>query len=254
MSVCLHGIKNPPTVIAVEEGWRDTLSDQVKGLMRPHDRPGFAIWRGSHDELVQFLAGHPARRVQDPASAMAVQAVSGFAATSCVDYCAGRGTKTHQLALQFPQASVLATDADIQRLAVLRKAFTEHPTVIVVGPEQVESVCSPGSVDLLLLDVPCTNSGVLGRRPEARYRFNGTTLKSLVDLQRAIIRRASGLLRPGGHLLYSTCSLESQENQDQVQWIAQELGAAQVSESLTLPAGEGVAYHGGGYYALLRWP
>ena len=253
-SICLHGIKNPPTIVAVEDDWQSGLSDEVKDWVWPHDRPGFAVWRGTHDELVKFLGGHPTRRVQDPASAMPVQALSGLALSCCVDYCAGRGTKTHQLALRYPQASVLATDADAQRLAVLGKAFAKHPTVVVVGPEQVESVCPPGSVDLLLLDVPCTNSGVLGRRPEARYRFNGTTLSSLADLQRTIVRRASGLLCPGGHLLYSTCSLEAQENQHQAQWIAQELGATLVSDSLTLPAGEGVVYHGGSYYALLRWP
>ena len=252
--ICLHGIKTPPVIIAVEVDWQQSLPDQFKDIVQPHERPGFAVWRGTHDELVMFLTGHPTRRVQDPASAMAVQALSGLAPSYCVDFCAGRGTKTRQLALQFPQASVLATDADAQRLEVLRRAFADHPTVMVVGLDQIGSVCAPGSIDLLLLDVPCTNSGVLGRRAEARYRLNSTTLKSLIDLQRAIVRRASGLLCSGGHLLYSTCSLETQENQQQAQWISQEFGAALVSDALTLPAGEGVTYHDGSYHALLRWP
>jgi len=252
--ICLHGIKNPPIIVAVEVDWQRSLPDQFKGIVQPHDRPGFAVWRGAHDELVTFLAGHPIRRVQDPASAMAVGALPGFAPSCCVDFCAGRGTKTRQLALRYPQARVFATDADAQRLAVLRRAFADHPTVTVVGIERIGSVCVSGSVDLLLLDVPCTNSGVLGRRLEARYRLNRTTLKSLVDLQRAIVRRASGLLCSGGHLLYSTCSLETQENQQQAQWVEQQLGAALVSDAFTLPAGEGVTYHDGSYYALLRWP
>ena len=252
--ICLHGIKNPPITVTVEADWQRSVSDHVKDMVRPHDWPGFVVWQGTHDELVKFLAGHPTRRVQDPASAMAIEALPGLAPSYCVDYCAGRGTKTRQFAQKYSQADVLATDVDAQRLAVLRKAFAEHPTVVVVGSDQVESVCAPGSADLLLLDVPCTNSGVLGRRPEARYRFNGTTLKSLVDLQRAIVHRASGLLCSGGYLLYSTCSLETQENQQQTQWISREVGATLVSEALTLPAGEGAAYHGGSYYALLRWP
>jgi 16S rRNA (cytosine967-C5)-methyltransferase len=106
--------------------------------------------------------------------------------------------------------------------------------------------------DLVLLDVPCSNTGVLARRPEARYRYSKEAIASVVRLQREIITVGAKLLKPGGHLLYSTCSLDERENQAQSRWIADEFDATLVKGSLTLPAGRDTSYHDGSYSALLR--
>ena len=107
-------------------------------------------------------------------------------------------------------------------------------------------------VDRLVLDVPCSNTAVLARRPEARYRFSAATIESLAELQRAIIEQTIHLLHPGGHLLYSTCSLEPAENHEQVEWIRRRFAAQLVHQSLTTPSGTGTSYHDGSYHALLR--
>ena len=71
--------------------------------------------------------------------------------------------------------------------------------------------------DRILLDVPCSNTGVLRRRPDARWRFNEHQLQKLVHQQRQILEHALTLLAPGGRLVYSTCSLEPEENIRQIE-------------------------------------
>ena len=74
-------------------------------------------------------------------------------------------------------------------------------------------------VDLLVMDVPCSNTAVLARRCEARYRFNLKSLSQLVDQQKQIIADALPYLKASGRILYSTCSLDPAENEEQAQWI-----------------------------------
>ena len=95
---------------------------------------------------------------------------------------------------------------------------------------------------------------LLARRPEARYRFTGASLGKLVDLQRRIAEQAVPLLRPNGHLLYSTCSIEQQENQDQVSWFSSRFGFETVDTQATIPGGTELDYHDGGFFALMRRP
>jgi 16S rRNA (cytosine967-C5)-methyltransferase len=251
--LCLHGIETPPIIVAVEHGF-SWIHKGAESPYEPHTLPGFVVWQGTHDAMVDFLAGHPARRVQDPASALPVQAGSMLSPQLVLDYCAGRGTKTRQLAAQYPNARIIATDADPLHYAELGRAFHDHPTVTVCEPSQLGRLLAGNGCDLLVLDVPCSNTGVLARRPEARYRFNTKTLASLADLQRRIVQQSVPLLRPGGHVLYSTCSLQEQENRAQVRWLCGKHGLAVRQEALTLPAGRGGSYHDGGYYALMKSP
>src|SRR5690606_26227713 len=94
-----------------------------------------------------------------------------------------------------------------------------------------------GRADLILLDVPCSTTAVLGRRPEARYRASQSQLDRLAGIQRQIIADAIPLLSPQGAILYSTCSLEPEENDQQAAW-ARKWHKCQVSAPLRLePSG-----------------
>jgi 16S rRNA (cytosine967-C5)-methyltransferase len=153
-----------------------------------------------------------------------------------VDACAGRGTKTRQLARAYPDARILATDTDARRRATLAEAFTGHPRVRVVAPAEVTGLAR-SRADLVVLDVPCSNTGVLARRVEARYRAGDAVLSQLVGLQRTIMRDADPWLAAGGHILYSTCSLEPEENEQQTAWAASNLGWKVGFSRATLPVG-----------------
>ncbi len=214
-------------------------------------------WGGSMAELSAWLDADPLRRVQDPASTRAVAATDGFKPGFILDLCAGRGTKTRQLLVTHPDARVVAWDPDHARRADL---FTLREALQAKAGREL-GVWQPRGderFDLILLDVPCSNTGVLARRPEARYRWNPDRLGSLVEIQREIIDRALGLIAPGGVLVYSTCSVDAEENGDQAAWAVdlakrRGLGGVEVvAESQLLPGGTGENAHDGSYHAVVR--
>ncbi len=252
--IARHGILTPPTIAAVEPGFATPPTPGASATQSwlPHAQAGFIIWNDSHERLVEFLAANPDRRVQDPASTLAIAASAGLHPKLILDYCAGRGTKTRQLAQLHPEAEIIATDIDPERLAALRVALAKHPQVRVVPIDRIAATLGPRRCDLVVLDVPCSNTAVLARRPEARYRFSPATLDSLVALQRRIISQAAAFLALGGAILYSTCSLEEAEDHGQAVWLAQH-GHGQIqAEHLHVPGGAEASYHDGSYFALVR--
>ena len=251
IQLLLHDLKNAPIIVSTPHV--DTLDPAVA---QPHDEAGFAVWTADHAKLVAYLAGGEDRWVQDPSSARPVAATAQLSPQLIVDFCAGRGTKTRQLARVHRAARIIATDVDADRRRELSRVFAGHDRVEVVQPHQLKSHAS--QCDLVLLDVPCSNTGVLARRLEARYRYSTRSLRQLVAKQRSIIETAAPLLRRDGAvsqrgvILYCTCSLESCENNAQADWAAQKLGLSVVDSQFTLPSGAGATYHDGGYYTLLQ--
>ena len=214
-------------------------------------------WEGTHSELVAFLDEAPGRRVQDPASLASVAAAvsAGLAPARVLDLCAGRGTKSRQLAAVFPQAEVHAWDPDPDRSIDLRAAADTLSNLHVLD-DAPEPPSGPGSYDLVVLDVPCSNTGVLARRPGARYRATAKSRTSLVELQREIIAAGLAQLAPGGHVLYCTCSIDPEENEEQRKWAAAQVissggGTDLLSEDTLLPAA-GPTGHDGSYHAILK--
>jgi 16S rRNA (cytosine967-C5)-methyltransferase len=204
-------------------------------------------------------------RVQDPTAASTVGVLERLARDASmpksvrepslvVDLCAGRGTKTKQLAALYPNATILATDPEESRFESLAKLRERHPNIKPLSPQSVFREAA-GRADILLLDVPCSNSGVLARRPEARYRFSKARTQSVLELQQRIADPAIGLVAPGGVTLYATCSIERAENEAQAKRLAQRFGLATILERTILPEcqpGDAPArYRDGGYHALL---
>jgi len=250
-----HSLRQPPIVVAVEHDFDAAGRDDCV----PHEEPGFVVWSGSTDGLGPFLDGHPARRVQDVAAAKAVDATRGLICDRIIDACAGRGTKTVQLRAEHPDARIIAAEPDPDRTADLTRRMAEDDKVTIVEPRQLD-VFEHGGADLLVLDVPCSNTAVLARRPEARYRYSLRNTRSVVQLQKQILANTLNLLKPyspggegsEGYILYTTCSLMPEENRQVAQWIAQQHNATIEAEELTLPGGEGTSYHDGAYHALIR--
>jgi 16S rRNA (cytosine967-C5)-methyltransferase len=155
-------------------------------------------------------------------------------------------------------ATVVACDVDPRRLARV------HATCARQGlAERVRLVACDGTAALgealfdgVLVDAPCTNTGVLGARPGARWRFGPQVLRDLVALQARLLSEASRHVAPGGRLVWSTCSLEPEENERQVRaFLEAHPGWELETRRAALPGGPGETVPGpvdGGWAARLR--
>lgn len=216
-----------------------------------HEEPGYAVWTGPRGGLARLLTDEV--WVQDPSSGAAVRSVADLKPRRVLDLCAGLGTKTRQIARAFPDAEVWATDTDAVRSETLRGVWQRHERVRVLDyGEALEA--ADGWADLVVLDVPCTNSGVLGRRVEARHRLTRAALTRLVAIQREILSAGAQCLSEEGAILYATCSVDPEENGLNALWAADEFALLPVRERSDRPRGSGRASRDGSYSVLLTGP
>lgn len=148
------------------------------------------------------------------------------------DCCAAPGGKTLILAERLPQAQILATDVSPRRLAEAAARFRRHDYAANINTEVADASQAemPGpAFDLILCDVPCTGTGTLARNPEIRHRLRPEELPRQARRQSSILRNALRHLAPGGRLVYSTCSLEAEENEQIVAAVAGEMDLHVVS-------------------------
>jgi 16S rRNA (cytosine967-C5)-methyltransferase len=130
------------------------------------------------------------------------------------DTCAAPGGKTLILAARHPTANLLATDANPRRLQSLTTRLeATSPQTRTLHADATQLPETEGLFDLILCDVPCSGTGTLSRNPEIRQRLQPADLARQATRQREILTAALTRLAPGGHLLYSTCSLEPEENE-----------------------------------------
>lgn len=250
-----HGLAAPPTILNTS-----AAKGPLPETCVPHDAPGHHVFLGTRAELSALLAGRSDVWVQDPASSLAVQSVLDLTPEIVIDACAGLGTKTRQLAAAFPNATILATDIDRPRYQSLERSMANLPNVRVIPYATLSEHL--GSANLVLLDVPCSNTGVLARRVEAKYRAAEDRTAELTGLQRQIIADAIPLLRPrgggspSGAILYSTCSLDPRENEEIARWVSKWHSFDIEREHRRVPSGgpglPATQYSDGSYAVLLR--
>jgi 16S rRNA (cytosine967-C5)-methyltransferase len=143
-----------------------------------------------------------------------------------VDACAGAGGKTLQLAAQMKNRGDLhALDRDERRLEELRErtrradVHNVRVKTIADGDDALAPVNAlVGQADRVLIDAPCSGSGTFRRKPDARYRLTEASLAEHVEIQRRLIERFAPLVKPGGLMVYGTCSFFRDENEDVVKW------------------------------------
>jgi 16S rRNA (cytosine967-C5)-methyltransferase len=136
------------------------------------------------------------------------------------DACAAPGGKTSVLARRHPAADLLATDISAKRLQAMRwRIENELPDrkIRTLESDATRLPTNEGDFDLILCDVPCSGTGTLARNPEIRHRLQPSEFERQAARQREILSAALKRLRPGGRLVYSTCSLELEENEKIVQ-------------------------------------
>jgi 16S rRNA (cytosine967-C5)-methyltransferase len=146
--------------------------------------------------------------IQDEASQLT--ALLAGKASSILDCCAAPGGKTRILAAQNPGAMVLAVDLHPHRARLLRKLVLEKNVQVIAADVLRLPVNRP--FERVLVDVPCSGTGTLARNPEIKWRLTGEDLMDLQTRQLAILQSATRYAAPGGRLIYSTCSLEPEEN------------------------------------------
>jgi 16S rRNA (cytosine967-C5)-methyltransferase len=194
---------------------------------------------------------------QDPTATAVGIACEPRPGMKVLDLCAAPGTKTTHLAeLMGNQGSIVAADVSREKLDRIsdncrRMGITIVQPILSDGVGALES----GGFDLVLADVPCSNTGVLARRAEARWRFSPEAISKLVEDQKFLARAAAHFVRPGGRLVYSTCSIEPQEDTEVARWLAKAEPRMRLArEELTLPAGaaDPTAWHDGGYLAVFE--
>ena len=139
-----------------------------------------------------------------------------------LDFCAGSGGKTLAISAALAnKGQIFAHDSDRMRLAPihdrLQRAGARNVQVLPTRGNPLEQFS--GKMDCVVVDAPCTGTGVWRRRPESKWRLTREALEKRIEEQRAILTRCLPLLKPGGRLVYITCSLLPDENQDQADWL-----------------------------------
>jgi 16S rRNA (cytosine967-C5)-methyltransferase len=220
-SICLHGQSQPPLSIRVESlaTEQEIVDEGVK--LEPGEllQSVRTIVSGAISATTAFREGRV--RFQDEGSQLVAEIAGN--ANAILDCCAAPGGKTLILAERNPGAHIVACEANQQRLAELTRRLAPHREHIECRHADAAALNEQDRYDLALADVPCSGTGTLGRNPEIRHRLRPDDLPRQADRQRAILRAALQAVRPGGRVVYSTCSLEPEENDETIAAVLAEL-------------------------------
>ena len=192
--------------------------------------------------------------MQGVAASIAARLLGPQPGERLLDVCAAPGSKACQLAeLAECKAIVVALDISVTRLRQVRENVQRLGVACVLPLAADGCSCRRlfrADFDAVLVDVPCSNTGVLARRVESRWRLSERQIRDLAVLQGRLADAAASVVRPGGRMVYSTCSLEPEENEQVVERLCQTRGDLCVAETRTcLPSEAG---EDGGYVALLH--
>lgn len=179
--------------------------------------------------------------IQDEGSQLLAQVTGVKSGQKVVDFCAGAGGKTLAMAAMMNNKGVIyACDVHSKRLEETKKrakrAGAHNIRVQALSTEHDKWVKQhSGTIDVVLIDAPCSGTGTWRRSPDSRWNLSAKRLADLLMLQASILQSAARLVKPGGRLLYATCSLLNEENQDQVDQFLQ-ANAEFLPAELDLPA------------------
>jgi 16S rRNA (cytosine967-C5)-methyltransferase len=161
--------------------------------------------------------------IQEEASAAASLILDPKPGMTVVDLAAAPGGKTsHMAELMRNQGRIYAFDIDEARLKrmrmILRRMGITIVKIIKEDARKAPKILGEEVADRVLLDAPCTSTGTIAKNPELRWRVREEGLGEIVKLQREMLEAAAKLVKPGGRLLYTTCSLLPEENEENIRW------------------------------------
>lgn len=262
MQVLAAGIARPPLSLRPAEGRRDELTSALAARGIAFEEEGRCLLvRGAG--RVEDLPGYADRwfAVQDASAAEVVPALAPTKASRVLELCAAPGGKTIAIAEAVgPEGAVLAVDLPGERTAKMREEILRRglANVALVECDATDAASLPTGVSgrgkpgfhFVLVDAPCSNTGVLAKRVEARWRVEGPhEVDDLAELQGRLLRVAAGRVRRGGRLVYATCSVDRAENEDVVAaFVADEPDFRVESQTTRLPV---AGRRDGGFVAVL---
>ncbi len=224
--ICWAGQFRPPLCLRP-----NTLRIEPEALVRQLASEGNTVEFDRARRAVWVAAGPPLPRIrafaaglcqpQDPTAMDVVRRAGLEPGMNVLDLCAAPGTKTTQMAeVMEHRGCVVACDVDDRKLGLIRQ--NAHRLDIDLVQTTLPDGLSHwrerlGRFDVIFVDAPCSNTGVLARRPEARYRFSPQQVQSLVALQAQLLDRAAALADAETRIVYSTCSIEPEENEQAIQ-------------------------------------
>ena len=213
--ICRHNQTIPPTTLrlrapnAQEELSAEGISLEPGNLLSSARR----VNSGDVTKTQSFRSVHAV--IQDEASQL-IAALIGPGHARILDCCAAPGGKALAIADEHPDASITAVEIHSHRARQMQKRFPADTKVqTLVADARTLPISQP--FDLVLADVPCSGTGTLARNPEIKWRLKPDDLAELHDRQFEILRSAVAHLAPGGRVIYSTCSLEKEENEEVVE-------------------------------------
>lgn len=225
------------------------LEEEKKQILEAGTRPPPVLARlrpGFEQVPVQGPEKDRERYVQNATSCRLMEILcKNVRPSSVLDLCAAPGGKSLILWDQFPGIQLVVNDVSERKLQRLEENSTFYGAHWEMTAHLGESYPLGRSFDLVLVDTPCSNSGVLGKKPEARWRLVEGSVQELVNTQKKLMEQASKL---APCIAYMTCSILPEENKDQVQAFLQDYPFKLICEELILPGG----IFDGGYLALLQ--
>jgi 16S rRNA (cytosine967-C5)-methyltransferase len=233
--ICAYNQQTPQTAIRLSS---DLAGDELKeegvelapGHLLTRAR---RVVRGNVTHTRAFRRGKIA--IQDEASQLVALLVGR--GQKILDCCAAPGGKTRVMAEGNPEACVLALDLHPQRAELLRKLVPAANVKVMAADMRSWPVTD--SFDRVLADVPCSGTGTLARNPEIKWRLTGDDLVDLQARQLAILQSAMRHVTPGGRIVYSTCSLEREENSAVVEQVLEGFRVVDAREELERLRAEG---------------
>lgn len=196
-ALAVGGVATRPAAGVHDQGWPDAL----------------LVSSGTPERTSAFRRGMVTP--QSRASQLVCQTTVGRSTPArIIDMCAAPGIKTTHLAALFPRAAILAVDVDAERAREIgRMTARLHAGAVDVSVRDARGLSAglDATADLVLLDAPCTGLGTLARQPDLRWRARAHDAARMAALQRELLARAGRLLRPGGLLVYSVCTLTPEE-------------------------------------------
>jgi 16S rRNA (cytosine967-C5)-methyltransferase len=199
--------------------------------LRLAEKPGLTQWPAYREGRIE---------VQDEGSQLIARLVHPRRGDMVVDFCAGAGGKTLALgALMRSSGRLYAFDVNEKRLTGLgprlkRSGLSNVHPVAIRNETDARVKRLNGKCDRVLVDAPCSGSGTLRRNPDLKWRFSESELARVNEVQHSVLRAAARLLKPGGRLVYATCSLLERENQQVIEAFLADLPQFQIVPAATV--------------------